>query len=80
MKLAVSNIAWDDVEQSAILAQLPALGVAGVEIAPTKLWPDWLGADPVAAASAIVFPVNRQPDTDDQKQNVDYVRDVDHSV
>ncbi len=52
MKLAVSNIAWDDVEQSAILAQLPVLGVAGVEIAPTKLWPDWLGADPVAAASA----------------------------
>jgi sugar phosphate isomerase/epimerase len=49
MKLAVSNIAWDQPEQSVILAELPALGVTGVEIAPTKLWPDWVGADPDAA-------------------------------
>jgi D-psicose/D-tagatose/L-ribulose 3-epimerase len=52
MKLAVSNIAWDEPEQDAILAALAAQGVAGIEIAPTKLWPDWLGAD-VAAAAAI---------------------------
>ena len=49
MKLAVSNIAWDEPEQAAVLAAFPALGVTGVEIAPTKLWPDWAGADPAAA-------------------------------
>jgi D-psicose/D-tagatose/L-ribulose 3-epimerase len=49
MRLAVSNIAWDETEQPIILAEFRALGVSGVEIAPTKLWPDWVGADPDAA-------------------------------
>ncbi|MCC6717877.1 MAG: sugar phosphate isomerase/epimerase [Acetobacteraceae bacterium] len=49
MKLAVSNIAWSVAEQDAILAALPELGVTGVEIAPTVLWPDWEGATPSAA-------------------------------
>jgi D-psicose/D-tagatose/L-ribulose 3-epimerase len=48
VKLAVSNIAWDEPEQPEILAAFPALGVTGIEIAPTKLWPDWRGADPAA--------------------------------
>jgi sugar phosphate isomerase/epimerase len=49
MRLAVSNIAWAAEEQDAVLASLPALGVAGVEIAPTVLWPGWDGATPEAA-------------------------------
>lgn len=49
MKLAVSNIAWTAEEQDAILAALPGLGVTGVEIAPTMVWPGWEGAEPDAA-------------------------------
>jgi D-psicose/D-tagatose/L-ribulose 3-epimerase len=45
MKLAVSNIAWDEPENAEILAQFLALGVSGLEVAPTKLWPGWIGAD-----------------------------------
>ena len=44
MRLAVSNIAWAADEQDAILAALPGMGVAGVEIAPTMIWPGWEGA------------------------------------
>jgi len=50
MKLAVSNIAWDAAEEEAVLALLERLGVQGVEIAPTKLWPELRGATPTAAA------------------------------
>ena len=49
MKLAVSNIAWSADEQAGILPTLPALGITGVEIAPTVLWPAWDGATPDAA-------------------------------
>ena len=49
MKLAVSNIAWDAAENASILGALPGWGVSGLEIAPTKLWPDWVGAGPDAA-------------------------------
>lgn len=52
MKLAISNIAWDGPEQAVILSELPSLGVAGLEVAPTKLWPGWMGAD-VAAAGLV---------------------------
>jgi D-psicose/D-tagatose/L-ribulose 3-epimerase len=51
MRLAVSNIAWDEAENEAILGILPGLGVTGLEIAPTKLWPDWSGATPEHAAA-----------------------------
>jgi D-psicose/D-tagatose/L-ribulose 3-epimerase len=50
MKLAISNIAWDAAEQPEILPVLSAAGVTGIEIAPTKIWPDWIGATPEAAA------------------------------
>ncbi|MSP03221.1 MAG: sugar phosphate isomerase/epimerase [Acetobacteraceae bacterium] len=50
MKLAVSNIAWDEAEHPAILAALSEGGVTGIEIAPTKIWPNWNGATPEAAA------------------------------
>jgi D-psicose/D-tagatose/L-ribulose 3-epimerase len=49
MRLAISNIAWSADEQAGILATLPALGITGVEIAPTVLWPGWDGATPAAA-------------------------------
>jgi len=37
MKLAISNLAWGQAEQDEILSILPALGVSGVEVAPTKI-------------------------------------------
>lgn len=40
MKLAISNIAWEQPEESQIASELSGLGVAGIEIAPTKRWPD----------------------------------------
>ncbi|MBN9518147.1 sugar phosphate isomerase/epimerase [bacterium] len=49
MKLAVSNIAWPVDGQEAVLPALRELGVAAVEVAPTKLFPD-----PSAAAPADV--------------------------
>lgn len=52
MKLTISNIAWDEPENADILAMLPALGVSGLEVAPTKLWPGWAGADPAHAAAS----------------------------
>lgn len=51
MKLAVSNIAWDAPEDDAVKAALRAGGVHGIEVAPTKFWPDWEGMS-VAAATA----------------------------
>ncbi len=52
MKLAVSNIAWNPEEQDAIIPILRDRGVGGIEVAPTKLWPDWAGADAASAESA----------------------------
>ncbi len=51
MNLAVSNIAWDRAEQPEILRLLTDQGVVGMEVAPTKLWPDWVGATPAQADS-----------------------------
>jgi D-psicose/D-tagatose/L-ribulose 3-epimerase len=50
MKLAVSNIAWDAPEQDEVLALLRERGVGAIEVAPTKLWPEWAGAVPGSAA------------------------------
>jgi D-psicose/D-tagatose/L-ribulose 3-epimerase len=43
MRLAVSNIAWDPHDDGAVFALLRLLGVEGIEVAPTKIWPDWSG-------------------------------------
>jgi D-psicose/D-tagatose/L-ribulose 3-epimerase len=43
MKLSVSNIAWDIENESKVLGILERYGVSGVEIAPTKIWPEWQG-------------------------------------
>jgi len=40
MKLAISNIAWDRAEDTDICRVLQRYGVTGVEIAPTKVWPN----------------------------------------
>jgi D-psicose/D-tagatose/L-ribulose 3-epimerase len=41
MRISISNIAWDATEQSRIVPLLHQYGIAGIEIAPTKLWPQW---------------------------------------
>ncbi len=45
MKLSVSNIAWNPEEEEEVFELLLANGVSGVEVAPTKIWPAWQGAD-----------------------------------
>lgn len=52
MKLAVSNIAWDEREQEEVLKLLLKHGVTGVEVAPTKIWPDWQGVDDASVQAA----------------------------
>ena len=52
MPLAVSNIAWDPHDDGEIFPLLRMLGVEGVEVAPTKIWPDWIG---VSAQSGSQF-------------------------
>ncbi|MEX0833807.1 MAG: sugar phosphate isomerase/epimerase family protein [Actinomycetota bacterium] len=49
MRLAVSNIAWTPDEADRAIRLLSELGVPGLEIAPTMLWPDWEGASRVNA-------------------------------
>ena len=44
MKLAISNIAWERHEDEAVASVMKRLGVTGVEIAPTKVWPSPLTA------------------------------------
>ena len=41
MKLAISNIAWEQHDDPIVLALLQANGVTGIEVAPTKLWEEW---------------------------------------
>jgi len=47
MKLAVSNIAWENAELAEHLALLHDLGCQGVELAPSCIWPE-----PVVATAA----------------------------
>ena len=44
MKLAVSNLAWPRAKDAAIVDLLIELGIGGIEIAPTKIWPNPLAA------------------------------------
>jgi D-psicose/D-tagatose/L-ribulose 3-epimerase len=43
MRIAVSNIAWPAEMDAEAYARLAGLGVAGIEIAPTRVWPGWEG-------------------------------------
>jgi len=51
VKLAFSNIAWPTATEEEILNILHRAGVSGVEVAPTRLWPDWNDASSEAAAA-----------------------------
>ena len=52
MRLAFSNLAWSPDQDAATWALLRDHGFTGVEVAPTKLWPEWQGATPAAAKAA----------------------------
>jgi D-psicose/D-tagatose/L-ribulose 3-epimerase len=55
MKLCISNIAWDADEDAAIAELLRQFGVQGVEIAPTKIWPNPAGVAGEAVAEYRAF-------------------------
>jgi sugar phosphate isomerase/epimerase len=40
MKLSISNLAWSPAEDGEVAAVLQSFDVQGIELAPTKLWPD----------------------------------------
>jgi D-psicose/D-tagatose/L-ribulose 3-epimerase len=40
MEIAVSNIAWDESEDTQVAEMLQGMGVKHLEIAPTKIWPE----------------------------------------
>jgi len=52
MNLSVSNIAWPAWMDEAAFALLRRTGIAAIEIAPTRLWPDWVGASYAVAKEA----------------------------
>tara|TARA_B100000945_G_scaffold236611_1_gene192652 strand:- start:207 stop:1019 length:813 start_codon:yes stop_codon:yes gene_type:complete len=45
VKLSVSNIAWDIIDEKYIFKELSKYNVLGIEVAPTKIWPEWSGAN-----------------------------------
>lgn len=47
--MAISNIAWEQHDDPVVLAQLKELGISGIEIAPTKVWPNWENASQKSA-------------------------------
>jgi D-psicose/D-tagatose/L-ribulose 3-epimerase len=49
MKFAFSNIAWSPHDSPDVFSLLKRNGVTGIEMAPTKVWPNWTGATPAAA-------------------------------
>jgi D-psicose/D-tagatose/L-ribulose 3-epimerase len=44
MNLSVSNIAWPAAMDEPALTLLGYGGISAIEVAPTRLWPDWVGA------------------------------------
>ena len=51
MKLAISNIAWEQDQEENLLLNFRQHGITGIEVAPTKIWPSWKGASEKAAIS-----------------------------
>lgn len=49
LRFAFSNIAWTPHDAPPVLRLLHQRGIRGIEVAPTKVWPDWQGATPAAA-------------------------------
>src|SRR5215475_6183753 len=52
MNLAVSNIAWPAELDAAVYPMLASHGITGLEVAPTRVWPNWEG---INAASTRAF-------------------------
>jgi D-psicose/D-tagatose/L-ribulose 3-epimerase len=50
MKIAASNIAWPAMADDAAFAALSASGVEGLEVAPTRVWPNWEGMSGASVA------------------------------
>jgi D-psicose/D-tagatose/L-ribulose 3-epimerase len=50
MKLSISNIAWPAQSEREVFSLLHALGIRGLEVAPTRLWPEWNAGPHEAAA------------------------------
>ena len=48
MKISVSNIAWPMELNESAYSQLARLGVAAIEVAPTRVWPAWQGISTIA--------------------------------
>lgn len=51
MKLSFSNIAWNQKNSEEIFALLRKNNILGIEVAPTKIWPEWQGANYKSATS-----------------------------
>jgi D-psicose/D-tagatose/L-ribulose 3-epimerase len=49
MKLSASNLAWPVGQDRMALPMLHAEGFSGIEVAPSRIWPGWVGATPEAA-------------------------------
>ena len=50
MKLSVSNIAWNEADEPEVFKLLQKSIVTGIEVAPTRVWPAWHGANPQNAS------------------------------
>lgn len=50
MRLTISNLAWDLSMEPQVLALLAKRKISAIEIAPTKIWPDWKGVSKEATA------------------------------
>jgi sugar phosphate isomerase/epimerase len=51
VRIAVSNLAWNRDEDAELVAELAALGVDALEVAPTKLWDEPLALPPETLAA-----------------------------
>lgn len=50
MNLSVSNIAWPAELDEQALSLMRNAGITAMEVAPTRIWPDWMGASAASAA------------------------------
>lgn len=62
MKLAVSNIAWEQHDDPETLQLLKKHNVEGIEVAPTKVWQNWEGANTQSALRYKQFLANFELD------------------
>lgn len=51
MNYAISNIAWEQAQQEALLPFFQRSGIRGIEVAPSMVWPGWEGLHAASARS-----------------------------